>query len=248
MRTYRINIGTVGALLLLAAVVQPAIASQADQATQRTVEESLRDDRDLRRIEVSVRGVEVTLAGTVPTLWAKTEAIRLALEVDGIDLVATELELPTVNVNDDMGLALNVSEAIQRYAYYTMWDYVDGLINRGVVTLTGRVMGVRNKPDEIFERVAKVPGVREIRNEIRQMTPSRTDEQLRLTIADRLFFTEHFERYAGVRDSPFHIIVERSVVTLHGWVQSNIERLEMQRICAQVEGVLRVKNELQTLK
>lgn len=248
MRTYRINIGTVGALLLLAAMVQPAIASQADQATQRTVEESLRDDRDLRRIEVSVRGVEVTLAGTVPTLWAKTEAIRRALEVDGIDLVATELELPTVNVNDDMGLALNVSEAIQRYAYYTMWDYVDGLINRGVVTLTGRVMGVRNKPDEIFERVAKVPGVREIRNEIRQMTPSRTDEQLRLTIADRLFFTEHFERYAGVRDSPFHIIVERSVVTLHGWVQSNIERLEMQRICAQVEGVLRVKNELQTLK
>ena len=246
MRTYWINVGTVGALLLLASTVQPAIASQADQATQRAVEESLRDDRDLRRIEVSVRGVEAALTGTVPTLWAKTEAIRLALEVDGINLVATELELPTIN--DDMGIALNVSEAIQRYVHYTMWDYVDGLINRGVVTLTGRVLVDRNKPDEIFERVAKVPGVREIRNEIRQMTPSRTDEQLRLTIANQLFFSDHFERYAGVRDSPFHIIVERSVITLYGWVQSNIERLEMQRICAQVEGVLRVENELQTLE
>ena len=47
---------------------------------------------------------------------------------------------------------------------------------------------------------------------------------------------------------PFHIIVNNSVVTLVGYVQSRIEYIEMQRIVAQTQGVLRVDNQLQTIR
>ncbi|MEE8129974.1 MAG: BON domain-containing protein [Vicinamibacterales bacterium] len=43
---------------------------------------------------------------------------------------------------------------------------------------------------------------------------------------------------------PFHIIVDNSVVTLVGYVQSAIELHEIQRIVAQTQGILRVENQL----
>jgi len=42
--------------------------------------------------------------------------------------------------------------------------------------------------------------------------------------------------------------VRNSVVTLLGYVQGDIERLEMERIVGQTQGVLRTDNQLQTLR
>ena len=47
---------------------------------------------------------------------------------------------------------------------------------------------------------------------------------------------------------PFHIVVDNGVVTLVGYVQGQIEWIEMQRIVAQTFGVLRVENQLETLR
>ena len=59
----------------------------------REVREALRRDRDLRGIEVSVRGGEATLTGRVPTIGARRQAIERALQVDGIETVASELRV-----------------------------------------------------------------------------------------------------------------------------------------------------------
>ncbi len=48
-----------------------------------------------------------------------------------------------------------------------------------------------------------------------------------------------------MRNPPFHIIVNNSIVTLIGYVQGEVERIELQRIVAQTPGVLRVENQLQ---
>ena len=47
---------------------------------------------------------------------------------------------------------------------------------------------------------------------------------------------------------PFHIVVDNSVVTLVGYVQSAIEFHEIQRIVAQTQGIIRVENQLQTAR
>ena len=47
---------------------------------------------------------------------------------------------------------------------------------------------------------------------------------------------------------PFQIVVHNSIVTLVGYVQTQAELIEMQRVVAQTQGVLRVENQLQTLR
>ena len=42
--------------------------------------------------------------------------------------------------------------------------------------------------------------------------------------------------------------MHNSNVTLVGYVQSEIERIEMERIVGQTQGVMRVENQLQTLR
>ena len=55
-------------------------------------------------------------------------------------------------------------------------------------------------------------------------------------------------RTARMRNPPYRIIVDNGIVTLLGYAQSNIDRLEMQRIVGQTNGVLRVDNQLETLR
>ena len=222
-----------------------AAFGQSAQGIQQAVEEALGRDRDLRRIEVSVEGTEVILSGRVETFWNKHQAIQRALAVDGVGSVASELEIPAVE--DDMDVVRDVVEAVQNYSFYTMWDQVDGMVNGGVVTLTGRVLPERDKAGEIFERVAKVRGVQDVQSDILTLTPSSGDRDLRRAIANRVFRSSHFARFQTMKNPPFHIIVQNSVVTLVGYVQSQIEYREMQRLVASTTGVLRVVNELETI-
>ena len=229
----------VGGLLTEAA---PAAAQPSDRL-EREVRDELRRDRGLRRLEVTTNGSEVTLAGGLDTFWLKSEAIRRALDVDGVETVVSEITLPEGN---DRGLVDDVSRAVLRYPHYTIFDYIDGRIEDGVVTLMGRVTSERNKRDEVFERVAKIRGVQDVRNEIVMISPSTGDNRLRVAIAQQVFNNVHFQRFASFANPPFHIIVERGVVTLVGYVQGEIERREMETIARQTYGVLRVFNQLQT--
>ena len=221
-------------------------AGQSAGQIERAVRDALGRERDLRGIEISVQASEVTLSGRVQTFWAKDQAIKRTLAMEGVETVVSELEIPVVE--DDNDLAQDVARAIQRYPHYTIWDHIDGSINKGVLLLSGRVTPDRDKANDIFERVAKVKGVQDVQSEIRTLSPSHGDRKLRQAIGYRVFSSEHFERFASMPNPPFHIIVDNSVVTLVGYVQSAIELHEIQRIVAQTQGILRVENQLQTVR
>ena len=233
------------ALLVVAALGASAIPAAAQTSTviEREVREKLRGDRALRRLDVAVTGGEVTLTGELGSFWSKSEAIRRTLEVDGVEIVVSEMEIPPPESDQD--LAQEIAKTMQRYPYYTVFDYLDGRVNQGVVTLMGRVTAERDKAGELFERVAKIRGVQDVQNQIETMTPSSADNNLRQVLARTIFGSSHFQRFRSQPNPPFHIIVENSVVTLIGYVQSEIERREMEQIARQVGGVLRVVNQLQ---
>ena len=242
----RLHPATVTSVLLSILLVGPNPASsQSSSQAERDVREALRGERDLRGLDVTIAGNEVTLSGQLETFWSKSEAIRRALEVDGVETIVSEIVLPEPESDEE--LAEEVTRAVQRYAYYTIFDYLDGRIDAGNVTLMGRVTAERDKASEIFERVAKIRGIQDVQNHIQTITPSTTDDRLRSSIARRIFRTPSFERFRTQPNPPFHIIVERSVVLLVGWVQGQIEYTEMERIVRQTQGVLRVINQLQTI-
>ena len=152
-----------------------------------------------------------------------------------------------VAVGEDQRIADDVGTAIDRYPFYTIWDEIGGRVDNGIVTLSGRVAPGRDKARELFERIARVPGVQGVEMDIRMLSPSSGDARIRHLIARRLVANSHFERFRTMRNPPFHIIVNHSIVTLVGYVQSEIERIELQRVAARTPGVLRVENQLQSL-
>ncbi len=236
----------VSALLLGGFVTEAAPASaQPSEQLERAVRDELRRERGLRRLDVTTNGGEVTLAGGLDTFWLKSEAIRRALEVDGVETVVSEITLPD---GSDRGIIDDVSRAVLNYPYYTVFDYLDGRVENGVVTLIGRVTSERDKRAEVFERVAKVRGVQDVQNQIVAMSPSTADNRLRMNLAQQVFGSIHFQRFASYKNPPFRILVDRSVVTLVGYVQGEIERREMENIARQTFGVLRVHNQLQTMR
>ncbi|MDA1092288.1 MAG: BON domain-containing protein [Acidobacteria bacterium] len=236
------------AILFAGALSLPAgsVLAQVAAPLAQEVREAMRKERSLQRLDVAVTGSEVTLTGALDSFWQKSEAIRRALDVDGVETVATDIELPPAESDED--LAEEVAKAVQNYPHYSLYDYLDGAVDKGTVSLWGRVTPDRDKAGELFERVAKIPGVQDVRSEIQTMTPSTGDTNLRRSLSMSIFGSTHFEQFRNARNPPFHIIVERSSVTLVGWVQGEIERREMEQIARTTQGVLRVDNQLQTIR
>jgi len=236
---------TLVAIVLSSLAMSSVAGAGQTNDLQRQVEDAMRG-RDLRNVEVSVQGSEATLAGRVPHFWAKDQAIKRALDVDGIETVATELELP--EPEDDNDLAEQIAKAVQRYPHYTMWDHITGRVNEGKVLLGGWVTPERAKDEELFERVGKIKGVQDVQNDIEVLPPAQSDMNLRNSIQRQLAANTHFERFANMMHPPFHIVIRNGHVLLVGYVQTQVEVIEMQRIVGQTQGVLRVENQLQTLQ
>ena len=240
-------VGSTAALATSQAHPAGPLAGAGNQSSERlkqAVERRLRGGRALHGLEVSVARNDVTLTGSVQSLWEKNEAQRRALDTRGVGNVVSEID---VAVGEDQRIADEVGTVIDRYPFYTIWDEIGGRVDNGIVTLSGRVTPGRDKAGELFERIAKVPGVQGVEMDIRMLSPSSGDARIRNIIARRLTTNSHFERFRTMRNPPFHIIVSNSIVTLIGYVQSEIERIELQRVAAQTPGVLRVQNQLQSL-
>ena len=162
----RVGIGAVtAAMLALMVAASGAAASVTDEALRQAVERRLaREAAVADRVEVTVRDGAVTLEGTVATLWEKEWAIDRAQGTDGVRTVAGDLIIGSPENDQELGGA--VGQAIVRYPYYSVFDYVDVTVENGVVTLRGDVTARPDKPADLYERVSKVRGVQAIVNEL----------------------------------------------------------------------------------
>lgn len=114
---------------------------------------------------------------------------------------------------------------------------------QGVVTLTGRVT-MPYKADALVELASRVIGVQEVQNQIGTLPVSMMDDQLRYTIARRIYGDPLFWNYAIQVSPPIHIVVENGRVTLTGVVQSEVERRKAEVVARSTFGVFSVENTL----
>ena len=164
----------------------------------------------------------------------------------GLLLVASVALASTVQPTErkDLQVFRDIANSVERYTQFTIYDDVNAGVKDGVVTLTGKVT-MPYKRDEIAKRVAKIDGVREVRDQISVLPVSTFDDQLRYRIARAIYRNSNFWNYAIMANPPIHIIVENSRVTLTGVVTSEVDRA-LARSLANQFGVLSVKNELKT--
>ena len=243
--TVRRRTGIAGMLAgMLALGVSGTVASGADDALRQAVESRLADEAAVAgRVEVAARGGEVTLAGALATLWDKEWALDRARKTDGVRAVVSELVVVSPETDRELGNA--VGQAILRYPYYSVFDYVDVTVEDGVVTLRGDVTARPDKPADLYERISKVRGVQAIVDCLDVLPPGIGDERLRRRLARELFGHPQFDRYLGLAPR-LSIIVRNGYVTLKGVVYDQADRILAESIARRSYGVVRVRNELQT--
>src|SRR6188472_1387510 len=129
----------VGVAILTFGVGNSPVYAQATDAQLKSQVERKVSDLKLGRSRVTVMVADhvVTLDGIVPTLWDKMQIIDFARKLDGIMEVRSRIEIP--KAESDTQLAQEVGKQIRGYSRFTVFDYVEGNVKNGVLTLTGAV-------------------------------------------------------------------------------------------------------------
>ena len=144
----------------------------------------------------------------------------------------------------DVRLADDVGRSITGYVRLTIFDDINATVENGMVVLAGKVT-MPYKKDDLEKRIAKIDGVRSVRNEIGVLPVSQFDDELRYRVSRAIYGNPSFWNYAAMANPPIHIIVEGGHVTLAGVVNSNVERM-LARSLATGLGELSVTNALKT--
>jgi hyperosmotically inducible protein len=159
-------------------------------------------------------------------------------------LILSASSAATAQERKDLQIFRDISNQVNRYTQFTIFDTVDASVTHGRVVLTGAVT-MPYKRTDIERRVREVSGVTDVDNRLEVLPVSQFDDELRFRIARAIYSNSAFWNYAAMANPPIHIIVNRGRVTLAGVVQNNVDRMLAQSLAA---GFLafEVKNELKT--
>jgi len=138
----------------------------------------------------------------------------------------------------------DVSAQVNRYPHFTIFDSVAARIDDGYVTLSGKVT-MPYKASDLEKRVARVDGVKGVRNTIAVLPVSRFDDSLRLRIARAIYTNPALSIYGIGANPSIHVIVEHGRVTLDGVVNNEMDKAIANSV-ARSFLAFDVKNELKT--
>jgi osmotically-inducible protein OsmY len=214
----------------VATLLTGTLAFAADDATIAREIEARFEKKNVAEnadVQVAVHDGEVTLSGIAASLPASREAEKQARKEAKVvhNQIQVRLEEPV----KDAEIVAGIRDAILRYAYYDIFDYVEFGVQDGAVVLVGSVVQPYKK-NAIEDRVARVPGVKALRNDIAVQSFSRYDDDLRYSIARRIYDDPRFIQYRDRAHPPIRILVDRGHVTLAGWVNSPVEKALVENI------------------
>jgi hyperosmotically inducible protein len=151
-------------------------------------------------------------------MWLRSLVVSRVVIV----LIASSVPCAASAQVSDTALAERVTQAVQRYGNFGIFDDVNVEISNRAVTLTGRVTTAA-KREAIGDHVAKIDGLRGVTNDIQVLPNSPLDTRLRATAAQAIYGHSAFWRYASMANPPIHIIVANGRITLTGCVTSEVE-------------------------
>lgn len=159
---------------------------------------------------------------------------------------------------------MSIEAELEGLPTYGVFDFLAFGIDRGKVTLTGYSYNGSLK-SHAAKAVKRISGVDEVANKIEELPPSSFDDQIRWATFYRIYGDEFLSRYApggfrAVYDAvsqsrrfpglqpfgtyPIHIIVRNGHTTLHGTVDSEMDKRMAELRAREVGGVFSVDNQL----
>jgi osmotically-inducible protein OsmY len=211
----------------------------SDEELKREIVEKLTwDDRvDAAGVAVQVEGSEVTLSGTVSSLFARRVAEEDAWSVDGVVALKDRLEVRITQPAADLALASRVRTVLSSSADLEGQDIAVTARN-GVVTLEGTVDAYWRKLEA--ERLAAgISGVTSVSDEL-AVAPSADlrDEAIAEDVLRAI------ERNVDAPPGSVDVSVRNGIVTLGGVVESWSAHAAAYEAAADTPGVRGVVDEL----
>jgi hyperosmotically inducible periplasmic protein len=217
-------ISLVGALSLSLAA-QTSSAARYDTATAAAVEQKLAAKSKFQSVHASVEDGIVTLTGTVDLYQDKLDAakdIRKTKNVQGVRNLIT-VAGPAVS-DSDLHAQLSRKIYYDRIGYYDHpFNYFTLTVKDGVVTIGGETYNDVGR-DSALALVQRMPGVKDVINEVKISPASIFDDQLRRRAVRAIYGDSVLGRYAIDPARPIRIIVDNGHLSLYGTVENTMDK------------------------
>ena len=190
-------------------------------------------------ISVDINGNQIVLTGTVPTIYDKDEAGRVAHSVDENYAIVNNIDVESNSVEDSV-LTKEVLSKIHSNIFYGVFDWLTVSSDNGVVTLGGWVHLPWLKK-QFESEVEKVPGVKRVVNKMQYtFGPGELGYRAaRLIYNDPMFWGQQYSP-----NPPIHIIVNNGSVFLFGDVNTEVEKSWAENIINFHTDAISVENDL----
>ena len=193
-------------------------------------------------INVNISNNSIILTGTVPTLFDRNEAERIARSVDENYEVVNRISVGNKTVEDSI-LTREINSKIHSNIFYGVFDWLTVQSDNGMVTLGGWVHLPWLK-HQFQSEVEKIPGVMSLVNKI-QVTfgPGELGYRAaRLIYNDPMFWGQQYSP-----DPPIHIIVNNGSIYLMGDVSTSVDKSWAENILTFQTDAVSVENDLKVL-
>jgi osmotically-inducible protein OsmY len=239
------GIAVVMALLVLLSITAMAATGRYDQQIQQTVSQKMHDAKQLQSVNSSVEDGIVTLTGTVGLYQDKLDATKKVRKLANVSGVRNDIAVAGETVPDgQLEQKLAKKLAYDRVGYYdNAFNYLALGVKDGVVTIDGDTVNDVAR-DSALAIVARMPGVKDVVNQVNVLPTSLFDDSLRARMARAIYRDSVLGRYATDPVDPIRIVVDNGHVTLYGSVQSTMDKTIAGMRAGSVPGAFSVENKL----
>ncbi len=239
------GIAVVMALLVLLSITAMAATGRYDQQIQQTVSQKMHDAKQLQSVNASVEDGIVTLTGTVGLYQDKLDAAKKVRKLANVSGVRNDIAVAGEAVPDgQLEQKLAKKLAYDRVGYYdNAFNYLALGVKDGVVTIDGDTVNDVAR-DSALAIVARMPGVKDVVNQVNVLPTSMFDDSLRARMARAIYRDSVLGRYATDPVDPIRIVVDNGHVTLYGSVQSTMDKTIAGIRAGSVPGAFSVENKL----
>src|SRR5215469_6121649 len=184
-------------LLSVSMVAQTSSAARYDRTVQTAVAAKLAQNEKFHNVTSAVDDGIVTLTGTVDLYQDKLDAAKAAKKIKNAQGVRNLITVAGPTVTD-----AQLTEQLSRKLYYDRVGWYDSAFNYftlnvedGVVTLGGQTYNDVGRDSAIAE-VQRMPGVKDVVNDIKVSSVSTFDDGLRLRTMRAIYGYPSLTKYA----------------------------------------------------
>jgi hyperosmotically inducible protein len=233
------------ALLVLLSMTAMAATGRYDQQIQQAVSQKIHDAKQLQTVNSSVEDGIVILTGPVGLYQDKLDAakkVKKLANVTGVrnDITVAGEAVPDGQIQEKLAKKLTYD----RVGYYdNAFNYVAVSVKDGVVTLSGYTVYDVPK-DSALAIVARMPGVKDVVNDVTVLPVSQFDDSIRERTARAIYRDSQLGRYGTDPADPIRIVVDNGHVTLYGTVENAMDKIIAGMRANAVPGAFSVENKL----